>query len=73
MPYYSKGGFEVKKLKLCYECGVVLECDKHCKDAVDFEKQDNSDNYIKEGYKIKGIARTWTEQKRILNNEEFGT
>lgn len=52
--------------KLCYECGVTGECETYCQDAIEFEKQDNSDNYQKGRYTTKGIYLTGINKKREL-------
>lgn len=61
----------MKKLKLCRYCEITSECMTNCQDAVDAEKQDNSDLYMKKKYKAQGMANSWDQQKAILNNEEF--
>ena len=38
------------KYKLCKECSEIEYCNKVCKSAVKFEKQDSSKNYSTERY-----------------------
>lgn len=37
-------------LKLCQQCEIRSECDRKCIEAVAFEHEDNSKNYIKQPY-----------------------
>lgn len=54
------------KLKLCKQCDITSECETYCREANEFEKQDNSKNYIEKGsYKaLNTIKSTYPDARQ---------
>lgn len=51
--------------KLCKECKLKPECLKACSDAIKFELQDQSGNYMdSKEYKPKGTSTTFYDMRR---------
>lgn len=60
-------------LKLCKQCEIKLECDKKCSEAIEFEQEDHSINYMKTGeYKPTGQAsKTWFDMRQSGGLNKF--
>lgn len=52
------------KLELCKACEEWFSCQETCKEAIEFEAMDNSNNYSKEKYKATGVKPTFHEARQ---------
>jgi len=65
----------MKRLNLCKDCDAWIECNDstvHCNEAIQHEAIDDTALHLPHSeYKAKGVTHSWTQQKRILQNNEF--